>query len=490
MVAGARSATAPAPTSVQRAALSKATGQRPGPGGPAVSQGAAPTGPSVTSPGSTQAVTSGLTFFRNQRITNSSTSPVDEPSTTQSGHDVFVTGNWYAAYSHNSGGTYTYLNPFSIFGSGFCCDQVTAYDAAHNREFWLLQYGNHLTLANSAASNLASWCSYTWTPASFGLSTTGSFDFNKIAVSTSYVFFSTNVYGVSGVQSLVARFPIEAMTTCAGFSYSWSARNTEFANAFISNAGDTMYFGTNWTNLTKGTTFRIGRWSDISNTLSYFDRTIAAFPFMGGGDGKCGSTDGVVKNWCERSDSRMSGNGYLAPPGRGGTESVLGFAFNAKQDASHPFPFIRRISFRSSDLAYTGSSELFGSTAAYLYPAMASDIRGHIGMAFAWGGGTGTTHYYPGSAIMLDDDVTPNQPWTVSFYQSGAGNPCLNLADNTRRWGDYLDISPVFPAQTTWVASGFAMTSSAGSCGAAAAVSVANVAFGRVRDTASYTRWQ
>ena len=90
-----------------------------------------------------------------------------EPSTGISGKNEFQTGNWYATYSYNANAaspSWKFLNPYTIFGSGFCCDQVTLYDAEWDRQFWLLQMSGTLLLANAASTNLASWCYYNIEP--------------------------------------------------------------------------------------------------------------------------------------------------------------------------------------------------------------------------------------------------------------------------------------------------------------------------------------
>jgi len=455
-------------------------------------------GPGTAAPAAKQAVSTLLPtdfrLFRNQRLpAGGSRSAVDEPSSTEAGNHIMAVGNWYSAYSHDRGATYTYLNPFSIFGSGFCCDQVVAYDMSHDRQFWLLQYNNRLVLANSRPSNLATWCSYVLTPQMMGQAAGLTFDYNKIAVSTNNVYVTSNVYngGGSFVTNIVFRLPIDAMSRCVSTGFQYVARNTEFSPAFAQGAGDVMYWGTNWpTNVAMGSTFRILRWADSSGSYTAYDRAIAAFTPLFINQGNCGSADAVVLNWCQRSDSRMSGHGYLAAAGaKNNDDAILGWAFNAKQDGSHPFPYIRRVYFRTTGLAYVGSSEFFGTWAAHLYPTMAADSRGHVGMAFAWGGGTGTNHYYPGSGVLLDDDISPNQPWAYSFYQTGLGNPCLN-SDGTRRWGDYLDIHPTYPSAVGFQATGFSLGSNAGSCGSAANVLVANVTYGRQRDILGYQRYR
>ena len=71
------------------------------------------------------------------------TSTVGEPSVSAHGQDVLFTGNWYAAYSTNSGGTWSLLNPFTFFPSaagGFCCDQSLIYIPKIGVHVWILQY--------------------------------------------------------------------------------------------------------------------------------------------------------------------------------------------------------------------------------------------------------------------------------------------------------------------------------------------------------------
>jgi hypothetical protein len=437
------------------------------------------------------------TTFRNKLIPdNGSMSGVNEPSTDGEGKYVFATGNWYAAYSKNKGGAWTYLNPYTIFGSGFCCDQLTIYDAGRNRQFWLAQFGDHLVIANSSGTDLANWCYWNVTPSWFGYdNATTAFDYNHIGLSTNFLYVSTDVYSSTSTDwSVVFRLPIAPMTTCSGFSYSWLGTQ-DFAPAFVQGAGDTMYWGTNWaSDVSLGSQFKVRYWADNSGAISTFVRNIDAFPFMFGNQGLCGSANGTVKNWCQRTDSRMAGGGYLAIPtaataGFGSNNAILGFAFNAKQDGGHPQPFIRRIYFRLSDLAYIGYSEFWCTVCAVLYPDMAPDRRGHIGMVWAWGGGTESLVYYPGGGYLIEDDLAPFQPWDYNFLIYGSGNPCLNIADNMYRWGDYLTVRPYHPADVGWLGTVFSLRSDAGSCTSPAAVNVYNLVFGQARDLAAYKRW-
>ncbi len=446
----------------------------------------APAGASMTAP--QQAARVNSTVFRDTTLPSGGQfSPVNEPSTDVNGKYVFATGNWYATYSKNNGSTWSYLDPFTMFGSGYCCDQVTVLDTSHNREFWLLQFGDHLVLANSGGKNLASWCFYNWFPSQFGA--TG-FDYNHMAVSSNWVYVSTN----TPQGALVFRVPIQDQVNCASTSAGYILRGSEFSDAFVQGVGDIMYWGSDWTDLGLGSSFRVLKWADNSNTYYWYDRGIDGFTFMFVNNGQnCAGPN--VLNWCQRTDSRMSGGGYLAIPSvaqsnSGGSpenDAVLGFAFNAKQDEGHPYPFIRRIYFRTSDVAYLGYSEIWCGNCAILYPDMAPDARGHVGIVWAFGGGT--SNIKPGAGYTVDSDVSPTQPWDYNFYLFGSGNPCLN-PDGFRRWGDYLTVRPWNPAHNLWIGTGFALNADAGACNNTANLNIHNIVFGDTRDTTAYNRWK
>lgn len=53
------------------------------------------------------------------------------------------------------------------------------------------------------------------------------------------------------------------------------------------------------------------------------------------------------------------------------------------------------------------------------------------------GGGTGSTHYYPGGLVLLQDNINPVQPWAFFFNLTGAGNASA--------WGDYMVTQPHEP---------------------------------------------
>jgi hypothetical protein len=405
---------------------------------------------------------------------------VNEPSVSNNGKHWFVTGNWYAGYSHDKGNTWTFLNPFSLFGSGFCCDQVTVYDKTHNRVYWLLQYGGHLTVANSLGSDLVNWCYYEFTNTNIGQASTTSLDFNDAMIGTRNFYFTTNIFPTSGYGSEIVRLPLEQMTSCGGFGFNYYSQLDSFTWRLAQGSNDRAYWGSDWDPTgarPNGTSFRVFYWDENSGTVAWNNYTINGFAFYTRNTGQnCASDDNVVKNWCQFADSRTLG-AYRA-------NGVIGFSMNAKQGGFAAFPYTVREYFRESDLAYLGNTNLYATTFAIQFLALGPNSRGHVGGAYSWGGGTAGTHYYPGSAALVDDDVTPSQPWTNDFYQFGTDNTCTY--GGLYRWGDYLTARANDPADTTWLGTGFKFI---GDCSTGYAQPIV-IAFGRTRDIGDWKRWK
>jgi len=445
------------------------------------------TSKSVTAPGPN--AVSSLQMFRNTTVpTTGATSSVSEPSTDQSGKNIFQTSNWTSQFSHNNGATWTSLNPFTIFGSGFCCDQVTVHDPGRNLQLWLVQYGNHLTLATSSANNLSTWCTYTLTPqALLGRPAGEAFDYNDLAVGTKFLYLTSNLFGSTGsfTGTAMVRLNLDGLAACAATGFNQTVRTDLFTLKVAQGTTDVAYAASTNLNAGTGSTLRILTWPENSTVVTTVNRAIAAFNFMSPSSGQnCGSPDGVVNNWCQRTDSRILG----AARGNG----LVRFSFNVRQigaATARPFPYTRIQTFRESDLALIANQDLFGTTVAHQYMSMAPDRRGHIGYVDTFGGGVGTTHFFPGAMIGIVDDFAPNFPGSVSFFLFGSGGGCLN-SDGRRRWGDYNTARGGYTGAGQWSATSWARTTNTNvGCGTPTPISLKNVVFGRSRDLASYLRF-
>ena len=382
-----------------------------------------------------------------------------EPSTdsNSSGKDIFQTGNWYATFSTNGGSSWSYLNPFKMFGSGFCCDQVTQYDPATGHEFWVALFSNHLVIANAPSSALGgSWCYWNITPSWIGQPSNTTLDYNDMTITSSNVNIATNFFTSSGGSgSAILRLPKAAMSSCSGFSYRYLTRTDNFTFKLVPGSTTTLYWGSNW-GQTNGSSFRVFAWPENSTSYTYHNYTVASYSFFSRNSGQnCGSTDGVVKNWCQYGDSRVLG-AYLA-------DGVLGFSFNAKQDSSHPFPYSRIVWFNASKMSYIGAGDVWATWGAIQFLSLAPNAQGQVGSEFAWGGGTGKTDYYPGAAVETSTATTINT--SPDYYLWGSGNTCTY--GGLYRWGDYLTVRTYKANTNDWIGGGYAMTG--GNCGSSGA---------------------
>ncbi len=511
----------PTLTEEQRTALQRGldgsdrAGPSIGPGSPTVAQAAPGAGAPepIGQPNAPRAANT-FTIFRDTTLsalavgdTLGNVSNTQEPSTGANGKNVFQTGNWYASRSTDNGASWTYVNPYTIFGNhttgnvSFCCDQVTLYDTIHDRQWWILQYGvgnagqGGLKIANSSGSDLFnSWCYYNIDATWYGYAnaTDAGIDYNDLAISKNYLYISSNLFPAAGGQLAgILKLPIDAMLTCSGFNYSRYRDTSHFTFKLVQGAHRTMYFGSNWANTggwtctgcANGNAFRVYTWPEAGN-VSWKDKSITPFIFYKRNTGqKCSSASGVVTNWCQFSDSRVLGGAL--------SEGVLYFSFNAKQTTNRPFPYTRMVRFRESDRGYLGYWDLFAQWGAMLFLSISPNNDGAIGGSFAYGGGSGTSNYYPSGALLLNDDYTTSQGnvWTngISYLVTGTGNACTS--QGLYRWGDYLTVRPFYPAGYAFIGTSYAIKGN--NCGSAGWYSEPhNVIFGRGRDQAEYDRWK
>lgn len=402
-----------------------------------------------------------------------------EPSVGSNGRYAFQTGNWYASKydstANKGAGGWTYLNPFTIFGSGFCCDQVTFYQPQWDRQYWILLYGDHVAFANARGETLSGWCYYNIDASWFGLSTSSySLDYNDAIFTKNYVYLAVNIFGPSGGFGSILRMPINQMNACGGFGYNYYYDTSHFTFKPVQGAVNTMYWASNWGG-SNGGNIRIYSWPE-NGSISYADVTIDSFNFEYRNNGQfCGSADGVVTNWCAYNDSRVKA-GYLA-------NGVLGFGFDVTQGSGYPFPFWRQVSFNASNMTYIGHNDTWASWGAFQYGTTAPNDDGDIGGSWSWGGGaSGGSDYYPGTGYFISDDYG----YSYIYQIYGAGNTCTY--SGIPRWGDYLTVRPAYPAPYSFVGTGWAIKG--GNCYDTGYSEPHMVFFGRNRDVASFSRWK
>jgi hypothetical protein len=449
-----------------------------------------------TSPTTAQGPTS-FKIFKTSTIpavctTSCAQSSVNEPDTANAGKEVMQTSNWDIAYATNFGSspvTWLYQNPYSL-SAGFCCDQTVLYVPSRDRfiyEGLTLGAGSQsgFSIAVTASKAPTSWCVYHFDASTFGATAGDLLDYPKIAYSNNDLYVTWNHYNAAGnawIDTGLARLPLDALASCAGFGFNFLTRNDNFTFGLTYGASslDTFYWVSNWYTQSggSGTSERIYNWAENSGTYFFNDIGVAAYNFSGG---SCASQDGVVTNWCSRLDprwetawiSRAEYNSQVNGAFAGDT--ILGVAITAGPGGGDPFPYVIYEYFKLNAKSYIQTSATFNDGFAFAYAGCAPNVYGYVGCTMSWGGGTGTTHFFPGGLILVQDNANPTQPWAFNFNLFGAGNASA--------WGDYMVTQPFNPAVGPFLTTEWSVNS-----GGTVVPEV--VVWDRVRDGNGYNRWK
>jgi hypothetical protein len=424
-----------------------------------------------------------LTILRN-RIVNSTCagcgqSTINEPTVANSGKVIIETSNWNIAYSLNGGATWLNQDPYAL-SSGFCCDQQVVYDPHHD-VFLLLQLDyagegaatNGFTLSVARGLTPTSWCTYKFSGA-IGGGATDTPDFPKITISNNNVFITWNDYPPFSnfARSGLARMPLDEISACAGFNYSFLTRTTEFTFALAQapSALDRFYWVSNWMldGTINGQNMRIFWWDDTSGTYFFVTRAINAYTF---GNVACGSP-----NWCSRLDPRFESVMIVPAEYRAQAnaafagDQILEVATSAGPSGfSGGHNYVVYNYFKLNSLAYIGNDQTFNPGIHFAYPGCTVNEKGYVGCAEAQGDSV------PGGIVILQDNVNPTQPWGFNFVLGG-----INGASG---WGDYIGTTVFYPTAGPFQTVLWRVNASF-------AVEPHYIVWGRGRDANGYNRWR
>ncbi len=441
-----------------------------------------PGGP-VGLPGQTRAP-GDFQFFVNEPVTpaGASTSVVAEPSVGNNDRVIFQSGNWYAAISYDDGHTWLHVDPYTTFPSvngGFCCDQIVIYEPSRDMMFWLLQYNRDATsnthrfaIANGVSSleNL-NWCLYDFNPAHFGIPADHWLDFPDLVLGDNVIYYTTNVFTTQTfcdggnndwgsctsdsqcfgfpcrrryVTSVVARFPLDPMTTCSGFGFGyWNQLGWDPADRRASWRGchgttSTFY----WAAHNTTDSIRIFRWEESSGSITLDDVAHDAFSWDPAGM-TCPGPDG--NDACARADTRILGaynNGL----------GELGFMWISSAHGGFPDPYTRIARFRESDRALIANEVIWWDQGgAWIYPSVGVNSRGHVAGTIFFSGG----NLHPQCDVWISDNFSPSfpniAPAEIHLIAQGTDGPASD------KWGDYLTTRPHSRFPETWIGTGFTL---------------------------------
>lgn len=134
------------------------------------------------------------------------------------GFDVALfTGNWFAAYSTDSGNSFQSLDPDGLLsneGESLCCDQRVEFVPSINTFAWvLLSNEGPVAVAVASPDEIRNsggrhWTYYHVTPALFGFSGS-TFDYPQISFGHDYIYLTVNVVGGEGDgRAVIMRMPL------------------------------------------------------------------------------------------------------------------------------------------------------------------------------------------------------------------------------------------------------------------------------------------
>jgi hypothetical protein len=387
------------------------------------------------------------------------------------GSTVFLTANWYAAASTDSGVTFTYLDPATAFsvasGYSFCCDQDTIYDPSRGLTLWTLMYLNgpgtdsfvKLAVAHGQAGVASnSWTSWNLTAQNAGFAVGNWLDYPHLSLSSNYAYLSANVFtGSTFVAAVAFRMPLDSLSAGGTLPLSSFSNPADYMQP-VSGATSTMYFARHLST----SSLRLYTWSEsvASSGVTLTDMAHSSFPYETQATGVCTAPDSF--NACARDDSRMKG-GWLA----GG---VLGFLWDAKQGSgltTFPYPYVHVARFSESSKTLVDEPIIWSASVGFSYASVAANSRGHLGVSMMYAGSAN----YPSSDVAVLDDISPSI-WQGLTVRAGTNAP------PTGNWGDF---SVVRAVGTTWITSTWTLQGGT----AASNVEPRFVRFGRQRDDSS-----
>lgn len=373
------------------------------------------------------------------------TSTVCEPSLAVKGKTVFLTGNWFATVSKNSGTTFTKVDPYTKFpapvGRPFCCDQIAHYHAGKDVMFWLLQHvndstGNILRLAVASGSDIASqqWRYYDFSPQSVGNWAGEWFDFPDLAMTNNFLFITVNTFTTASDQwrrSVAIRIPLSELKSYSALNYRYYQTQTYFSMRAVQGSGNTMYLAAHKSN----STLRVFSWPDSAQGVTAKDVSIASWSDA---DRVAPGPDG--RDWVGRADGRITAGFH--------SKGKIGFAWSAAQDANRPFPHVRVAIIDAATMSLSAQPHLWNSSLAYAYPAACPNKDGTVGFSTHFGGGS---EFYPSHAVgVLIPPATATASWSWKLVQSAKGTH----GPEDGKWGDY---QAVRSDGTNWFASGYTL---------------------------------
>jgi hypothetical protein len=353
---------------------------------------------------------------------------IAEPSGASNGRDVvFSTANLLAAYSTNGGGSFTALDPTTIFppdAVGFCCDQVVQYVPRIDRFVWIVQGRNGYRLASASPSDIilssgTAWTYWSLTPQVFGQPGGTGLDYPDLSVGDHYLYLSWDAGWPgcpagcrSGFQ--VARVALDEIVVGSTITVEFTDppdAPMAWGGHLVQDTGDEIF----WAGHNTTSSLRVFSLAEGSGTYAWRDVEIASWP-----NNALSSITPDGFNWVAGSGG-FPGNSILGAT-RVGNE--LWFAWTAGTSERFQQPHVElAVLDRSAGFGVLQRLQIWNNRYGFAYPALATNAcTREVGLSLESGG--------------------PNdfQNHVVGFWGDFVLYVTTDSSIGTTRFGDYVTI--------------------------------------------------
>ncbi len=372
----------------------------------------------------------------------------------RNGNVVMLSYNTKLLLSLDGAGSFTLLDPTTIFPSGpskdasgnfldkgLCCDQKLIYVSSIDRFIWLQQFCgtgasgclagiNRVRIASASTQDVinsggTSWTYWDLLSSTFNLGTT-TMDYPDLSVGDNFLYFSADAVG-NGL--LVVRIPLNEIQAGGTINMNYTAPSDSslaYGGHISQNTGDTVF----WAGHIDNSHIRIFDFPENSGSYSWRDITINSWP-----NGTIASTDPDGTNWLSFS---FPGSAVLGITRRTPTE--VWFAWTGSSNANFKNPQVQVLEINVSNYSVISQWQIWNDDYAFSYPSLATNSNGEVGISLGWGGRA----YYGNNAVGILGDF-------IVWY------PELSTVSNSSRYGDYFNVARNTPSPLLYDASGYAV---------------------------------
>jgi hypothetical protein len=388
--------------------------------------------------------------------TSASVGTPPDMNAARSGRVVMLSYNTRVMLSTDGAGTWTELDPTTIFPSGsssdaagnlldkgLCCDQILQYVPSIDRFVWLMQFCgtgsgclngiNRVRIATASPQQIIDSGGTAWTywdvlSGTFGLGTT-TMDYPDLAVGDNFLYFSADAVG-SGL--LVVRMPLKDIQGGGSLGLGYtnpSDGSVAYGGHLSQNTGNAVF----WAGHNNNSQMRVFTMAENSNQYSWRDVDIDSWP-----NGTIASIakDGTT-DWLNFLGTSFPKNAVLGITRR--TANEVWFAWTAAAGSGFKRAHVQIVELDVSNYHVISQWQIWNDDYAFAFPSLATNAGGEVGISLAWGGNQDWGNHAVG---FLGDFI-------VWFPE--ASDTAIT------RWGDYVSVRRNAPDSNMFDASGYAV---------------------------------